>query len=327
MSARKIIFILLIDFLAARNSFCQFVPGPHPLLSPSINASLMYRGQSEIKDTALRYGFEEAELGFKFPLYTGKDWLSSDGSKPLFAVLFNSQESLKQTTGDFFFKNKQLLRANAGITALLAVGLRNLYLASFQTGWVEDISAIDYSRLRYSGNALWRHRSNDDFNYTLGLSYSYVYGKNYFLPIIGLGYHFTKEEVINIVLPFNIFYTHKFNRQLHLSFFLKPNGGVFYLQLPVNDTITIPDVLFRQRSLMLGVSLAYRTYSNVIFIPEIGVTSRTRLGLDDYKTIAEPSVYFKLGLRYRFGKRATAAPILNFDPGSFGIEENDYLEE
>ncbi len=305
----------------------QSYPGPQPLLSPSINASVLHRIATQVGDSTVKYGFDEASFGFKIPLYTGKDWLSADGNKPFFAVLFNSQGAVKQTSGDFFFNKKQLLRANAGASALLAVGLRNLYMATVQTGLTEDVDAINVTRLRYSGNIFWRHRNNDQFNYTLGLSYSYVYGRNYFLPVIGIGYHFTKEDFVNVVLPFNIHYTHTFSRRLALSVFVKPEGGSYFINYPWNDSINIADVLFKQRSFQIGSSLRYSSYSHVILIPEIGVTGKTRLALDDFKTTAQPALYFKLTFRYRFGKRATAAPILNFDPGTFGMEENDYREE
>lgn len=322
-----ILLLCCLPALSALTSKAQSFPGPQPLLSPSLNANVTHRVATQVGDSTVKYGFDEASFGFKFPIYTGKDWLSADGNIPFFAVLFNSQGLVKQTTGDLFFKNKQLLRADAGATALLAVGLRNLYMVSFKTLLMEDLEAINPARLRYNGNIFWRHRSNDQFNYTLGASYSYVYGRNVLLPIIGLGYHFTKEDAVNVVLPFNIHYTHKFDRRISLSVFLKPNGGAYYLQYHLNDSVKIPDVLFRQRSFQLGISLRYKSYSHIVLIPEIGIAGKTHLSLDNYKTTTQPSVYVKLGLRYRFGKRATAAPILNFDPGDFGIEQNDYLEE
>lgn len=321
------LLLISVLMLLCSKATAQSYPGPQPLLSPSVNAGVLHRVATQVGDSTVKYGFDEASFGFKFPLYTGKDWLSADGNKPFFAVLFNTQGAVKQTSGDFFFKNKQLLRANAGASALLAVGLRNLYMASFQTGLTEDLEAINTSRLRYSGNAFWRHRSNDQFNYTLGLSYSYVYGRNFFLPILGVGYHFTKEDLVNVVLPFNIHYTHTFSRRLALSVFVKPEGGSYYVNYPVNDSLKIVDVLFRQRSFQLGTSLRYSAYSHVILIPEIGIAGKTRISLDDFKTTAQPALYFKLSFRYRFGERATAAPILNFDPGTFGMEENDYREE
>jgi len=322
-------FVVFISVFSIYFSFAmgQSYPGPQPLLSPSINGSMQHSIATQVGDSTVKYGFDEASLGFKFPLYTGKDWMSAGGNKPLFAVLMNSQGSVKQTSGDFFFKNKQLLRANAGASALLAVGLRNLYMVSVQTGLAEDLTSINPTRLRFSGNAFWRHRNHDQFNYTLGVSYSYVYGRNVLLPILGFGYHFTKADFVNVVLPFNIHYTHRFDRRVSLSAFLKPDGGSYYLNYQLNDSVKIADVVFRQRSFHLGVSLNYKTFSHFIFIPEIGLANKTRFAIDEYKTTSPPSLYFKLGLRYRFGKRATAAPILNFDPGDFGIEQNDYREE
>ena len=177
-------FLFLLCFGYTLMTNAQTYPGPQPLLSPSINGSIMHQVATQVGDSTVKFGFDEASFGFKFPLYTGKDWISADGNKPFFAVLFNSQGSVKQTSGDFFFKNKQLLHADAGASALLAVGLRNLYMVSFKTGLREDLDAINLTRLRFSGNAFWRHRSNDQFNYTLGLSYSYIYGRNIFLPIL-----------------------------------------------------------------------------------------------------------------------------------------------
>ena len=129
------------------------------------------------------------------------------------------------------------------------------------------------------------------------------------------------------VLPFNIHYTHRFDSRFSFSVFLKPNGGSYYIQQQLNDSVKIADVLFRQRNTQVGISLNYKSYSHFVLIPEIGIAGKTHLSFDGVKTTTQPSVYIKLGIRYRFGRRATAAPILNFDPGDFGIEENDYLEE
>ncbi len=320
---------LLICYLLFKSmsSAAQSYPGPQPLLSPSINASVMHPVATQVGDSTVKYGFDDGSIGIKFPLFVGKDWMSAGGNKPLFAVLFNAQASVKQTNGDLFYKNKQLLCANAGATAMLAVGLRNLYFVSVQPLLMEDIESIKPTRIRYSGNALWRHRSHDQFNYTLGFSYSYVYGRARFLPVLGFGYHFTREDVVNVTLPFNIYYTHQFSKQLSLSLFIKPNGGSYYTEQQLNDSVKITDVLFGQTNFQLGTSLIYKSYSNLILIPEIGFAGKTHLSFDDYKTTTQPSVYVKLGIRYRFGKRATAAPILSFDPGDFGIERNDYLEE
>lgn len=324
---RTIFLLLLCSMLLQLSASAQSYPGPQPLLSPSINASILHHVATQVGDSTVKYGFDEASFGFKFPIYTGKDWLDASKGKPLFAVLFNADGMVKQTSGDLFFKNKQLLRVGAGATALLAFGLRNLYFVNVKTLLMEDLETIHPSRLRYSGNAFWRHRSNDQFNYTLGISYSYVYGRSVVLPVLGFGYHFTKEDVVNVVLPFNIHYTHLFDRRFSLSVFLKPNGGSYYIQQQLNDSVKIADVLFRQRNTQVGISLNYKSYSHFVLIPEIGIAGKTHLSFDGVKTTTQPSVYIKLGIRYRFGRRATAAPILNFDPGDFGIEENDYLEE
>lgn len=305
----------------------QSYPGPQPLLSPSIYSSIVHHVATQVNDSSVKYGFNEASFGIKFPLYIGKDWLSAGGNIPFCAVLFNAQSAVKQTNGKFFYNTKQLLKSQVGVTALRASGLKNLYMISFQTRIMEDLDDIRLTRLKFSGNAFWRHRNNDQFNYTLGLSYSHVYGRNIFLPIIGLGYHFTKEDVVNLVLPFNVYYTHNFGRRVSVSAFIKPQGGSCYLQYDMSDSIKIADVLFRERSFQGGVSVRYSTYRQLILIPEIGITSKTRLALNNYKTSSQPSVYAKLSVRYRFGKRATAAPILNFDPGDMGIEQNDYREE
>lgn len=110
----KLIHLLalpILFFVIAFSGYAsgQSYPGPQPLLSPSIYSSIEHRAATQVEDSVVKYGFDEASFGIKFPLFIGKDWLSADGNIPFYAVLFNAQGSVKQTSGDFFYKTNNYL--------------------------------------------------------------------------------------------------------------------------------------------------------------------------------------------------------------------------
>ena len=300
---------------------------PHPLLSPMWQADADYYLPSETADT-LKNGFASAAFQFRVPLYIGKDWLSADGGKAFFAALMQAGTSVRQTQGSFFDPDKTLTNTRISFSGMMANGpssLRNLYFVQLATALPSEDYAFKVNYLQFSGTAVWRHLyHNNKLWHTLGLTYTPIFGRNLLLPVAGIGYKINKENQVQFTFPFNLAYTHEFARNFNLSVRLNNNGGYYHLQN--NEPNSDADVIYRQRYRKLSLVARYYTTRHVVLTPEIGLTGKSKIEIDEAVINQVTSLYFRFTMQVRFGKRPAASPILNFDPGDSGFDPG-YLSE
>lgn len=297
---------------------------PHPLLSPMWNAEADYLAPSQIEDTTLKNGYTGASFNLRFPIFRGKDWLSADGGKPYFALIANTGGNIKQSQIDYIEPDRLLTLYKLGLTGMMATGvssLRNLWLIQVTgSSPAQDFNFV----LRIHGSAIWRKLyHNNRVWHTLGLTYSPVFGKDLILPVVGGGYKINNENQVQLTFPFNFAYTYLLSRQFSFSAKVINNG--FYYKLE-KDQFRDHDYFYRYNSQRIAVSARYITDLNVVWTPEIGLTNKAHLELDDVKNRQLSSLYFKLTFQVRFGKRPAASPIMNFDPGDSGFDPS-YLVE
>ena len=301
---------------------------PHPLLSSSLKIETEYLTPSQVQDTSLKYSFGGSAFTFHFPLYTGKDWLSADGGKSFFAVLGDVGSTVREMNWDYLHPHRWLTTPSVGATALLATGpsgLRNLYLVQLTTSMPSESFTFNLSYFKIHGAFIWRRLyHNNRFWHTLGVVYSPLQGKDLPLPVIGGGYKINNENQIQLTLPFNVIYTHKFSKQFSMS--LKLHSMGYYNYLHADSIHNEQPLIFRDHFRKLSITCRYITDRYVVLTPEIGIAGKSTLQLNEWKTKQLAAIYFKLSLQIRFGKRPPASPILNFDPGDSGFDPS-YLVE
>ena len=320
------LWLIVVFTFCLQVIYAQVWPGPHPLLSSSVRLNLEEHIPGQVDTFETKFGYAKTEVVYSLPIYRGKDWLTATGNTPLIGFTIQSAASLLQPQGGFLSNDNRLLRARLGGNFIYSRGLRNLYMANAQGVLSNDIKSISFSGIYINGTALWRHRQNDQFGWTLGLTYSSVYGNNKLLPIVGISFHPTKEDLITFLLPFNIQYKHSFNRSMALSITLRPNGGFYNLNYKVNDSTTIKNIIFRHHSKTLSASILYKLSYQFSIDPEVGLESKTRLSLNENKYHSTSTLFARITLRYKFGQRAHVAPILDFDPTDFTTAEPEIPE-
>ena len=301
---------------------------PHPLLSPMWQLETEYFAPSQVKDTTAKNGFTGGSFSFRFPVYTGKDWLSAEGGKPFFALLAHAGTNARQSQINYLEPDRLLTNIHAGFTGLMATGpssLRNLYLVQFVASSPSQDFNFDPSDLRFHGAAIWRHLyHNNRFWHTLGIIYTPILGKDIIFPVVGGGYKLGNDDQVQLTLPFNFAYTHLFSRKFSLSVRATQSGGYYQLE---PDTFHSENPLFyRMRFGRIGLVARYITDRNVVLTPEVAVAGKSHLQLGERKSTQLPSFYLKLTLQVRFGKRPAASPILNFDPGDSGFDPSYLIE-
>lgn len=319
-----LLFIIL--FLFSGNVFSQVWPGPHPLLSSRFKVNAEGQIASQVDTFESKWGYEKAEAEFGIPLYHGKDWLTSTGNTPLIGVTLQGAGSILHPEGGFIDDSKQLIRLRLGSNFIYSRGLRNLYFLNAQGIVARELDLFSLSGVYINGSAFWRHRQNDQFGWTLGVLYTSMLGKNKLLPLAGINWRPQKENLVSILFPAYIKYTHFFGRSTSLSVTLKPNGGFYKLNTSVNDTSKVNQVLFSHRNIFLSATVLVKLSYQLSIEPEVGWASGTRLSIDGTVYNTSPSLFARIALRYKFGQRANVAPILDFDPADFTTSDPEIPE-
>ncbi len=292
---------------------------PHPLLSPMWQADIEYLEPSQVTDTSMENGYSAASFTFRIPVYTGKDWLSADGGKPFYAIFTQGRISGSISQLDFLEPDRMLTLGRAGVTGLMAKGLRNLFMLNLNASLPSESFSFKPSYITAGGALVWRKLyHNNNWWHTVGVVYSTISGRNLPLPLLGAGVKLNNENQLQFTFPFNLSYTHIFSRKFSLIGRIQTLGGFHYLKA---DSIYREEPLvYRFRYPRLGIVGRIYTYRHVVITPEVAIAGRGRLELDEYKAKQNPSLFFRLSVQVRFGKRPASAPILNFDPGDSGFD-------
>lgn len=289
---------------------------PHPLLSPMWQADMEYLSPSQVDDTTQEFGFSGASFSMRVPLWTGKDWLSADGGKPLFALISQGGVSVRETQIDYLEPDRYLSLARLGLTGLMASGLRNLYLIQITASLPSESFRLKPGFFRFHGAVVWRKLyHNNKWWHTLGVIYTPVRGRDLPLPLLGMGIKLGNEDQLQFTFPFNFAYTHLFSRRFSLSARLNNMGGYHFIDSEGDETFP-----FRFRYARLALVGRLYTQRHVVLTPEIGLTGRGWLQTDEVISLQAPTPYLRLSVQVRWGKRPPTAPILHFDPGDSGFD-------
>ena len=320
------IYGLLVIFLltiSAAPSTAQY--RPHPLLSSMWQADIEYLPETQVVDTSLSNGFTGTSFGMRIPLYLGKDWLDASGGKPFYAVLLNGGASLKETRNSYLNPDRYLTVGKIGATALMAKGLRNLYLIQANAALPTEAFNFKLNYIRVNGALVWRHLyHNNKFWHTIGIAYTPIQGRDLPLPILGFGAKLSNEDQIQFTFPFNAVYTHSFTKKFSMSARISNMGGYHYLK--ADTTYGDEPLPYRFRYRKLTAIARYYTDRFVVLTGEAGVTGRGTIQIADQKDRQLSSFYLRFIIQVRFGARPAAAPILNFDPGDSGFDPNYQVE-
>ncbi len=313
----SVIICLLYIFISEQNVTAQVWPGPHPLLSSWIKISAEDRVASQVDTLENKFGYYRGEGSFSIPLYRGKDWLTTTGNTPLIGVTLQGAASYIKPSGDFLPDNLELLRLRLGGSFVYSKGLRNLYMLNVQGITAHDYASFSLAGTYLNGSIFWRHRSNDQFSYTLGALYTSVFGRNRILPLAGISWRPLKEDLFTLMFPAYIQYTHFVNQRFAAGVSLRPFGGFYTIDYPVNDSTTINNVRFRHREIQLAIKLKLKISYQLSVEPDFGLSGRSLLTLDNAEYKPSSSIFARVMIRYKFGKRTNVAPILDFDPADF----------
>ena len=132
--------------------------------------------------------------------------------------MLNAGDSLKETRNSYLNPDRYLTVGKIGVTALMAKGLRNLYLIQVGAALPTEAFNFKLNYIRPNGALVWRHLyHNNKLWHTLGVTYSPIQGRDFPLPIAGFGAKLSNEDQIQFTFPFSK--KNLFCKSICISFF------------------------------------------------------------------------------------------------------------
>jgi len=301
------------------------------LTGGSVGISYTAAPSQQFKDTSGGTSYHAFGINLNVPLFGNRNKIKGNilqNEKPRFYEISGhaAYESYNSTI-DFLKDQHTFYQASAGLSAVFFNGRKNIILADFNVGISADGPSIqgNNEKLRYSGLFIVNHIQNPSLTWQYGIVVSYAYGRPLPLPVLGIRKKFSSTWTFSAILPVSVQFTDKLNKNMNISFLLRPSGNRF--QFDNINTFNSPSyTLYMQlRQFELGINYQYRLAKQFSIGAEAGLLVGGKLKfteMDDIKSVVyqtgiKPGAKFRLSLRYRFPHKKAGA--------NYGDMEGDIL--
>jgi hypothetical protein len=177
-------------------------------------------------DTTGNYSDRSVQFGFSIPVFQNIKIKEKDQELSLTIISLNSRNTIRMPRIDFINYDKTIFSPSFGMSVLTSTSNKNYWLFSVNTSLSEDQVSIKSPTLRLEGSGLFIHRINPEFSYHAGLAYSYVFGREFIFPVIGLRKQFAKQFIFTCSLPVSValkYYPE--DKGTFFSVYMKPLGS------------------------------------------------------------------------------------------------------
>jgi len=271
-----------------------------------INYSIQRNQKRAIVDTNAYLSTHRNTFDIAIPLFTK---LPSERNKNF---LFRLNLALRHVNQPFqlsgISQRLHLQTSQIGIRAVIQDKQKLKGYVVFQANALKQYEdyAINESPIRFTGLAIYQRTQNKIFNWTVGLSLSYLFGEGRFFPILGSRIRLNDKNRLNIFLPFNISYLH-YGKKMLFRFYTAPQGGFNNLNSQLSKYNPIKLVSIQRKELQIGVQGILKTDNFIQPSFYLGYTTRSKtilntfIGPLDY-TI-ENGLFIRLGLNFNLTKK------------------------
>lgn len=306
---RKVVFGLVFMFINL-SSVAQF--HNEKFLRPVFNFSYENQPKRDVVDSSSTYQFGKVSLGFKMPVV---NIISKGGYQGGFKLtgltaFVNADRTNLQMT--FLDQQHRLNHLGGGLNFVYFPGYRILYSASIAANVFQDNYIKGFYKFRYTGFGFINYKANDVISFKVGATYTFLYGRGAYLPIIGAAFNFKKGTNVTINYPFAATVTQKINDHSSLSVALKPDGSVYEFtnnnQFIGEDSI----IQLRQQSWKLGLIYTVSLTDNIKCFLDAGLVSKSNVAFSQSSITSKENfteaflkdgIYIKVGFTYSFGKK------------------------
>jgi hypothetical protein len=254
-------------------SFSQFYAGSL-LQSPQLVFDCKIQPSKSIKDSA-GYSYSSQEYGFNaiIPVFSKKYAFDDPVNQKRIGVFLTPILRVNNTAISYLYDSRILINTGLGIGAYYSFKQKHTVTGFLMPQVNEDEFSISDPVIRYSGALVYAHKSSNTFSYFLGVTYTYLLGgvdNSYTFPVIGARFKTGERSNLNIMLPFTVNYSARFNKWKVIAS-LKPNGGINRYTNRSGFSGDASEIILHKRSFVLGTGAYYHLSANFSMGAELGI--------------------------------------------------------
>lgn len=264
------------------------------------------------------YGVKQVNLSFCTPLYT-KDEYSKDSSRISnhHILLTGNYNVLKPIFSGI--SDHKLVKLGIGLRYIYNTGKKGVLFADIAPFITRDATYASKAYFRLASTMVYSYNINENFNWRLGITKSFMWGNRYYLPFIGFRIGKLDKLNLSIQFPRSISVNFPINPSFILKLYTAPQGGMY--NFSNHDTLyfnkTTSTFHFTRYEINTGLradirvsnhfnfylATGFSTQNNITFYSEKANKNRPRLSYLTYfysEKIA-PSLYLNFGLVFKLG--------------------------
>jgi hypothetical protein len=214
-----------------------------------------------------------------------------------------------------------LVKTGIGIRLVVNNGKKGIWFIDTSPFVTRDATYADSKPyFRMANTIVYSHNKSDRFNWRIGITKSFMWGNRNYLPFIGLRFGRLDKTHLSIQIPRSITLNMPVNEKLVLSFYTKPQGGmwnfsnrdsVYYLGNASTFHFTRYEINTGFRAdvrvndwFNFYVALGLSTKNNITFYSENANAKKKNSPYQKYfyQQDMPATGFFNLGLLFKFGK-------------------------
>lgn len=217
----------------------------------------------------------------------------------------------------------RLTKFGLGVRYIYNTGKKGVWFFDVSPFLTRDATYASKPYLRLASTFIYSHNVNEKFNWRLGVTKSFMWGNRFYLPFIGLRIGKLDKVNLSIQFPRNIQLNFPLSPMWLLSVYTRPQGGMY--NYANSDSLyfrrNARTFHFTRAELNTGFRIDGRITSNFNFYFATGISSKNNITFYSetanpakrkipyysyfYAKNIAPSLFFNLGVVFRFGKTRT----------------------
>ncbi len=302
--------VIIIVFISFNTIFAQVEK--IRVAGAAFNINTSFTLSENMIDTTANYSDRSVQFGFSIPVYQNIKLKDRDQELSLMIISLNSRNVISRPKIDFINYDKTIFAPSIGVSMLTSSSNKNYWLLSLNTSLSEDGVSIKAPSLRFEGSGLFIRRVNPEFSYHAGLAYSYVFGREFIFPVIGLRKQFAKQFIFTCSLPVSVSFKYYLeNKGTFFSVYMQPHGGSALIGNGTRMFGIDNKLWIQNRQICLGAATRLNLYKELFLNIDVGFLGFRKLTFSKsgsnirstdkvYQTKIANTEFIQIGIIYKF---------------------------
>jgi hypothetical protein len=265
------------------------------------------------------YGVKQFNASFYTPIYTETTEIKEKGITKNTHVLLTGNFMLLQPLFSGISQHN-LIKAGMGLRVIFNSGKKGVWFVDASPFITKDITYTSKGYIRMASTIVYSHNVNENFNWRIGATKSFLWGNKYYWPFVGFRVGKLDKVNLSVQFPRSINLNVPVGPKLSLSAYTRPQGGMYNFSNHDSLYYISNDATFHYTRYELNTgfradvrvnnnfnfyaSAGISSKNNVTFYSETGNKARPRLPYKNYffAETLKPTVFINAGLVFKFGK-------------------------